>query len=272
MSQITIEKAQSPQITPEIYQTVLDMIAKEEHDEMFDEDFYRQYNEDIENLITEDDTPVDNIFSAKQQRLLTQTLYASWKPTLNNAPRLFFAEANIGLYIGIKEAAIVPDVLVSLDVTAPENPLLKEQRAYLAWRFGKIPEIVIEIVSNKKGDEFDEKLRRYERMNISYYIVFDPAKHLKRDILTVFAKNPDNGYMQRESSIFKHFDLGLTLWEGEFEGLEALWIRWTDGNGNLLPMPIEEKADLINRAENAEEKARKLADKLRELGVNPEEI
>ena len=32
----------------------------------------------VEHLVTEDDTPVDNLFSEKQQRLLTEPLYASW--------------------------------------------------------------------------------------------------------------------------------------------------------------------------------------------------
>ncbi len=34
----------------------------------------------IETLVMEDDEPVDNIFSAKHQRLFTETLYSSWKP------------------------------------------------------------------------------------------------------------------------------------------------------------------------------------------------
>ena len=34
----------------------------------------------VENLVTEDDTPVDNLLSEKQQRLLTEPLYSSWTP------------------------------------------------------------------------------------------------------------------------------------------------------------------------------------------------
>jgi hypothetical protein len=33
---------------------------------------------DTSHLITEDDTPVDKLFSEKQQRLLTEPLYSSW--------------------------------------------------------------------------------------------------------------------------------------------------------------------------------------------------
>ena len=56
----------------------------------------------IENLVTEDDEPVDNILSAKQQRLLTETLYSSWKPSPSeedsDEPRNFFADANVGKF------------------------------------------------------------------------------------------------------------------------------------------------------------------------------
>jgi hypothetical protein len=36
----------------------------------------------VNHVITEDDTPVDNFFSEKLQRLLTEVLYASWKDFL----------------------------------------------------------------------------------------------------------------------------------------------------------------------------------------------
>ncbi len=34
---------------------------------------------DLSHLITEDDEPVDNWFQERQQRLLPESLYASWK-------------------------------------------------------------------------------------------------------------------------------------------------------------------------------------------------
>ena len=49
----------------------------------------------VDHIVTEDDTPVDNIFSEKQQRLLTEPLYSSWTPG-----RLFLAAANVGLFYG----------------------------------------------------------------------------------------------------------------------------------------------------------------------------
>lgn len=45
-------------------------------------------SEMIQHLVTEDDEPVDNFFSAKEQRLLASSLYASWTPpTSEDAPK-----------------------------------------------------------------------------------------------------------------------------------------------------------------------------------------
>ena len=41
------------------------------------EDLPEEFLPDIDDLVTEDDIPVDNIFSEKQQRLLTEPLYSS---------------------------------------------------------------------------------------------------------------------------------------------------------------------------------------------------
>jgi hypothetical protein len=48
---------------------------------------------DISQLVIEDDTPVDNFQSEKQQRLLIEPLYSSW--TSNSS---FIAAANVGVF------------------------------------------------------------------------------------------------------------------------------------------------------------------------------
>ena len=93
-------------------------------------------------LITEDDTTVDNLASAKQQRLLVGSLYSS----LQN--QVFLAEANVSVYHTYGEPPIVPDVFISFDVQIPENWWEKQNRSYLVWNFGKFPELVLETVSN----------------------------------------------------------------------------------------------------------------------------
>ena len=54
---------------------------------------------DIRHIVTEDDRPVDNIFSEKQQRLLTESLYSSWDGPGEGRP--FLALANVGLFYAV---------------------------------------------------------------------------------------------------------------------------------------------------------------------------
>ncbi len=217
----------------------------------------RDFDELVENLVTEDDEPVDNVFSAKHQRLLTETLYNSWKPLPDEEhtaePRSFFADSNIGVFFSVHEPPLVPDVFISLDVTAPPDLYAKSGRSYLLWEYGKVPEVVVEIVSNKEGGELTYKLKTYARKGIHYYIVFDPLQLLSEDKLRVYEPGLLNHFRRREDFSLPDVGLGLTLWHGEFEGTTAEWLRWTDDNGNLLLTGTERAAYLAN--------------KLRELGV-----
>jgi len=81
--------------------------------------------------------------------------------------------------------------------------------------------------------------------------------------------------------------VGLTLWLGEFEeNVSRVWLRWCDIKGNIHPTGAErakiadrrvelEKnraAEEKNRAERAEAIAQRLAQRLRELGEDPDEL
>jgi Uma2 family endonuclease len=100
---------------------------------------------DIQGLITEDDTPVDNLPSEKQQRLLTEPLYSAWAGP--GEGRTFLAAANVGIFYQARHPAIVPDMFLSLDVQVADDWWQREHRSYFLWEFGKPPELVLEIVS-----------------------------------------------------------------------------------------------------------------------------
>jgi hypothetical protein len=57
---------------------------------------------------------VDNLFSEKQRRLLTEPLYASWQPAEQRAFAVF---ANVGLFYALREPALVPDAMLSMDIS-----------------------------------------------------------------------------------------------------------------------------------------------------------
>jgi Uma2 family endonuclease len=236
---------------------------------------------DVSALVTEDDSPVDNLYSEKQQRLLTSALYTSWHgppPEDGTTPRKFLAMANVGLFVSVHEPPLVPDVMVSLDVVAHPEIWQKAHRSYFSWEFGKLPEVVIEVVSNREADELGAKRRRYAHMRVLHYVVWDPEHFLSAKSLSSFElRGHIYGVMRKV--FFEPLQLGLTVWHGVFEGLEADWLRWCDANDQLLPTPEErvrqesERAlGAERRAQGAEELAQRLAERLRALGIDPSSV
>ncbi|MEH2195847.1 MAG: Uma2 family endonuclease [Nostoc sp.] len=230
------------------------------------------YVPDANQLVTENDTPADNFASAKQQRLLVSSLYSS----LQN--QTFLAEANVGIYYTDLQPPIVPDVFLSLDVQVPEKWWEKQNRCYMVWRFGKPPEVVLEIVSNKEGDELGKKLKIYEHMRASYYIVYDPNQQLGEKVLRIYELRGTR-YFETSETWLEQVGLGVTMWEGEFEGRQDNWLRWCYQNGNVLLTGDEcveqerQRAEQERqRAEQAEQRSQLLADRLRAMGVDPDTL
>ena len=206
---------------------------------------------DVSALITEDDTLVDNLFSEKLMRLLVGILYTSWEP---GTP--FVAMANVAVYVAYNRPPTVPDVLVATDVQTPPNLMDKEHRAFYSWLYGKVPDLAVEIVSNRKGGELTTKLKEYAFLGVRWYAVYDPTRLIQSEALVCYQLN-GNRYDRLEGHAFP-LGLGLVEWEGEIEGQRETWLRWVDSSGRMLP--------------TAEEKAALLAAKLRELGIDPKAV
>jgi Uma2 family endonuclease len=216
---------------------------------------------DVSHLVTEDNKPVDNLASEKQMRLLVESLYTGWSGPLDKRP--FLAAANVGLFASVHESPIVPDVFLSLDVSVPVNWWDKGKRAYFFWEFGKAPDLVLEIVSNREGGETDRKMAAYARMGIPYYVIYDPQQQVQEDVLRAYALTPRREYEEILPDHFVGLDLGLTLWQGAYENKEDTWLRWQDSQGNLISTGAELAAQERQRAE-------RLAEKLRQLGIDPD--
>ena len=237
----------------------------------------------VENLVTENDEPVDNIFSEKQQRFLTESLYASW--TGPGPGRPFLALANVGLFYTLRLPPIVPDVLVSVDVNMPEDVWIKRKRSYLVWEYGKPPDVAIEVVSNQEGEEDGRKFQLYAQAKVPYYVIFDPIEELGNGVLRVYERR-GNRYVEIPDRWLPGLQLGLTLWEGWFEDKDDVWLRWCDRDGHLLLTSAEQAQQERQQKELAlsqltqERREKELAQwqrdqliaQLRSLGINPDEL
>ncbi len=215
-------------------------------------------NLDIEHLVTEDDEPVDNIFSAKQQRLLVEPLYSSWR-----IEQPFLADANVGIFSTPYQPPIVPDMFLSLNAQVAEDWFAKQHRSYFLWEFGKPPEVTLEIVSNTKGEENRKKLQRYAELGIWYYAIYDPQLLIQESTLNVYELHIGE-YILKSNWQLEKVDLTLTLWEGVFESRQGQWLRWCNLNGQVIPTGAE-------RAEQERERADRLAAQLKALGIEPKE-
>jgi hypothetical protein len=67
-------------------------------------------------------------------------------------------------------------------------------------------------------------------------------------------------------------NLALTRWSGDYEGVEAVWLRWVTLEGKLLATKSERLRQAEDRAEQAQAQAEKLAAKVREMGIDPDNL
>lgn len=242
---------------------------------------------DISNLIIEDDIPVDNFQSEKQQRLLVEPLYSSWLPGIS-----FIVAANVGLFYALKQDPLVPDAFLSLGVQMPADWSQKQNRSYFVWELGKVPEVCIEVISNKVGKELGSKKDDYARIGVPYYAVFDPLKQLQGKeelngtLLKVWVLNAKKYVELPQPFWLETAGLGLTLWEGEFEGQLGLWLRWYDETVQVIPTGAEratleeqrakQERQRANEAETLLEQERRersqLLERLRAMGINTDEL
>ena len=229
----------------------------------------------VDHLVTEDDTPVDSIFSEKQQRLLTEPLYSSWVHPSHG--RKFVALANVGFFYTVRRPPYVPDMLLSLGVELPADVHPKPFRSYFLWEYGKPPDVVIEIVSNLEGGEDTEKLAGYARIGVPYYVIFDHNRLLSDRPLRAF-QTESLAYRELAEPIWlPGVDLGLQLWPGRYEDHENTWLRWVDEHGQLIPSGAERADQERERVEHERERAdregkraERLAEQLCRLGAEPE--
>ena len=210
-----------------------------------------EWHPNIDHIVTEDGAPMDNQFSEKQMRLLAEVLYCSWQP---GEP--FVAMSNVGLFFAIRTPPFVPDLLVSLGVSSPADPFPKKNRSYFIWEYGKAPDLVVEVVSNREGGEDTIKLQGYGKLGITYYIIYDPEEHLSSQALRVYQLLRGRYELDTsESPVFASLGLGVRIWPGKYEDMSQSWLRWTTADGQLLPTGKERASLEEQRADEEKQKA-----------------
>ena len=157
--------------------------------------------------------------------------------------------------------------------------------SYVIWQEGVSPHIVVELLSpstekedlgesrpreqiyqNGNADKPPSKWEVYEKiLRIPYYVIFSRYT----DQMRVFTLQSDR-YIEKDLTEPKvwmpEIELGIGLWEGEYKGINRLWLRFYDADDNWILTEAE-----LAKQETALAKLRTeyLEQRLRELGIEP---
>lgn len=109
----------------------------------------------------------------------------------------------------------------------------------------------------------------YERvLRVPYYVVFSRYTNRLRAFTLVADRYQELKLDSNHPKLWiPALELGLGLWQGEYEGVPRLWLRWYDAAGNWIPTDTELAIALANQER---QRAERLADRLRELGEDPD--
>jgi Uma2 family endonuclease len=113
-------------------------------------------------------------------------------------------------------------------------------------------------------DKPPRKWQVYEQiLQIPYYVVFSRYT----DQLRVFKLN---GAHYQELEVhdgrvwMSELDLGLGLWQGEFQGINRLWLRWYDAQGNWILTEAEQQRQQAEQERQRAEQERQRAEQERQ--------
>ena len=171
------------------------------------------------------------------------------------------------------EYPLAPDIAVFKGVS---------RRPIKSWRVGKsglAPQVVFEIASEETWKkDLDEKPLRYARMGVQEYFAYDPHEPpLPRSAnRRLFGWRLDSG-----RQTIKEMSIGPngSLWSPSLESRlvpDGATLRLYDRNGLMRLTRAEAEAQRANSAiQQAEAEARRaqaLAEKLRSLGIDPDQL
>lgn len=226
-----------------------------------------------------DDTPVDNELQNLIPNLLEAALALAWA----NRTDWFFG-VDMGIYYAPSQPPLVPDGFLSLGV---ERFIGEEGRlSYVLWEEdGTVPILALEVVSKTYGGEYEQKKTDYAALGIFYYAIYVLNRRFRRrrQPLEIYRLDDDHYHLQDPDAggrvWMPEIGLALGLDRGRYVGREREWLYWFDENGQRLPTPEEQAIQAQQQASQAQQqaiqaqqKADRLAARLRELGIDPEEI
>ncbi|MCW5314792.1 Uma2 family endonuclease [Nostoc sp. KVJ3] len=156
---------------------------------------------------------------------------------------------------GFPKLRVAPDVMVIFDVPPGGRD------SYKVWEEGQVPQVVFEMTSQgtQKQDQ-EQKKNLYEQLGILEYWLFDPKGEWIEEKLRGY-RLEDEAYQLITDGISQPLGLRVAV-EGELLGFYRL------DTGEKLLTPTE----LAEQLQQERQRADKLAEYLRSLGVDPDSL
>lgn len=225
-----------------------------------------------------DGTFVKNFQEHPQSVLLTESIWAVLERL--HPDQQFCVGQDSGIYWRMSDpperGAEAPDWFYVPNVPPLFNGEMR--RSYVLWRELIAPLIILEFVSGDGSEERDRtpstgKFWIYEQViRPAFYGIYEVSKasvEVYHHVENHFELLPQN---DRGHYAIPPMQVELGIWQGTYQNVELPWLRWWDLQGNLLLMGNERAIAAEQRAETAEQRAARLAERLRELGVDPDSV
>lgn len=196
-----------------------------------------------------------------QPQLLSETFRLA-----NYTKDRIFTAGDLNLYYDVRHPLWYkrPDWFAALGV-----PRLYEETdlrlSYVLWQEGVSPSVVVELLSPgteaedlgqtiSPADQPPTKWQVYQDiLRIPYYIVLDRyTDHLQA--FTLVSGSYEAMAIEGDRLWLPKLQIGVGLWQGEYRDIHRRWLRWYDTDGQWLPT-----------------KSERLAEQLRQLGIEPDE-
>jgi Uma2 family endonuclease len=203
-------------------------------------------------LPCDDGEPMETARHRQQMVLLIQSLKAAWKRRRN-----YYVSGNMFVYFS--ETQVKKNTFRGPDVFVVLNTIDRDRRSWVAWQEGKLPDVVIELLSDRtRHIDRGEKMRIYSQLwKTGEYFLYDPWSHEFEG----YRLDPHGRYRRIEADArgdlaCERLGLRLGLRSGSFEGVRTTWLRWLSRPGKVLPSPEELARAAGDQAKTAQRQAK----------------
>ncbi|MDB9336733.1 Uma2 family endonuclease [Nodularia spumigena] len=143
--------------------------------------------------------------------------------------------------------------------------------SYVTWQEGINPFVAVELISpGTEAEDLGRNLREvnqppnkwsvYERiLRVPYYFAFNRYTnefHCFGLMMNRYQPLSVNGL----GVWLEEAELGLGLWDGEYQGLKRLWLRWYDRDNNWLLTPVEQEKQRVEQEKQRAEQEKQRAE------------